>query len=1049
MGSAERRETADLVALIIGAGLFDAGWYGATHADVALCGLSPEDHFRRFGLALRRPPCPDLPARLDPAFPLPLPDATRAALRQHYFPPAPPRPAMATPAEFDTAFYLRSNPDIDLSKVSSPYEHFLRWGYRRFRNPSPDFDLVWYAHLHSAEFARPDENPFLHYLRAGKARGYAGCPPRSVRQNTEAARALPARPRRACLFAAYDPDLRIDASVLIFLRELSRHADVFYLADCEMPASELARLEGIVAGAWAHRHGAYDFGSYSLLARDLVGWERLQAYDEVLCVNDSCYLLRPLDEVLATMAARPCAWWGMQATKGLASTRESQPFPAEGDSLPVSAIDAGMLTQFESDAIYDFHIGSYFMAFRRPVLDDPLFRQLLDQVRPEPNKFTIIRKYELGLTRLLIGQGHVFDTWAPVITRRHPVYSDVIFDLIRAGFPLFKRYLVTDNPYRVSALALWPLVLEATPCLTPLPVIKANIRRLARDDRRLANLAILEEGAPLPEPLEAEAFTALDQATPKYDHYWGFAVSPDHHALSGDVRAVFEAVKDDPRLTKIVFTRSRALALEGGQALRCVPLDSVEGQALLMRCRHLFIAEDAQTELDWPLAPELHRLYRLGGGLAPLPGPADNSDPSSCSVAVCGAEIDRLALQALSPEASPEQIWLTGLPRHDLISGDASGLPADLAAQQDDLRARLAGQQAGRRLVALCLARREGQGGADAPPPLSLSAPQAAELTGWLAARGLVLGLWEAEGPSALPALSGPKVLHLPQRAFPDREILCREAALLITDLPDLRRDALLTDHPVIALPAPPGHSPGAAALLPEDEVTSFAALLLALEAACSPPSPAQEAGRAARQALLLGVQDGRNAARLVERVRAAAPPPPTRTPARPQGRPVVALLSGADPQTARLAPLLAALPSADWKAQVIPAAQARPSDLAAADVVLLDRPHWSPALLDLVEGARAQGARILCDVSDRQHDFRALAQEEALLQSPAKANALQARSAARRAAMALADGFVLSQPGLAETGAGLGKPFTTVTDAASLAACLHHILSVIPPRQP
>ncbi|MFC6496542.1 hypothetical protein ACFP8Z_02755 [Gemmobacter lanyuensis] len=56
----------DLGALIFRAGLFDAGWYGATHADVALSGLDPATHFRRFGLALGRLPCPDLAARLAP-----------------------------------------------------------------------------------------------------------------------------------------------------------------------------------------------------------------------------------------------------------------------------------------------------------------------------------------------------------------------------------------------------------------------------------------------------------------------------------------------------------------------------------------------------------------------------------------------------------------------------------------------------------------------------------------------------------------------------------------------------------------------------------------------------------------------------------------------------------------------------------------------------------------------------------------------------------------------------------------------------------------------
>ncbi len=55
-----------------------------------------------------------------------------------------------------------------------------------------------------------------------------------------------------------------------------------------------------------------------MLASELVGWDVVETYDELLLVNDSCYLLRPLDEVFARMDATPCDWWGLQATKGLA-----------------------------------------------------------------------------------------------------------------------------------------------------------------------------------------------------------------------------------------------------------------------------------------------------------------------------------------------------------------------------------------------------------------------------------------------------------------------------------------------------------------------------------------------------------------------------------------------------------------------------------------------------------------------------------------------------------------------------------------------------------
>ena len=110
-----------------------------------------------------------------------------------------------------------------------------------------------------------------------------------------------------------------------------------------------------------------------MLAAELVGWDVVGTYDELLLVNDSCYLLRPLDEVFAQMDATPCDWWGLQATKGLAKTRDVAVERVHGAG-PVASLHAGPLDEFEQDAIYDFHVGSYFVAYRRRVLDDPRFR---------------------------------------------------------------------------------------------------------------------------------------------------------------------------------------------------------------------------------------------------------------------------------------------------------------------------------------------------------------------------------------------------------------------------------------------------------------------------------------------------------------------------------------------------------------------------------------------------------------------------------------------------------------------------------------------------
>ncbi len=120
----------------------------------------------------------------------------------------------------------------------------------------------------------------------------------------------------------------IDETAVAYVRELSRFADVYYLADCHLEAGELDKLAPYTSGRWAIRHGRYDFGSYSMLARDLVGWDTIATYDELLLANDSCYLLRPLDEVFATMDARPAHWWGLQATNDDFTPRDSRGWAA-------------------------------------------------------------------------------------------------------------------------------------------------------------------------------------------------------------------------------------------------------------------------------------------------------------------------------------------------------------------------------------------------------------------------------------------------------------------------------------------------------------------------------------------------------------------------------------------------------------------------------------------------------------------------------------------------------------------------------------------------
>lgn len=354
-------------------------------------------------------------------------------------------------AMFDTKYYQDHNPRV---LHWNPFAHFCEHGWQELRNPAPQFNTWWYWAKH-LDFADNRVNPLAHYLRIGQRAGLSTIPdPHPSQRLGEGYRHRLDRPvRRLCLFGGYDPQGIVDEYVVDFIRELSRFADVFYLADCEMPADELGKLAGLTKGAWSERHGEYDFGSYARLVVK-VGWSTIEEYDELLLVNDSSFLLRPLDDVFAKMNARACDWWGLQATKGLYQTRE-QPQNTFDHPIPITEVRADLVDTFETDYTYDFHVASYFVAYRTPVITDPEFRRYLGSVTAQVRKRDIVKKYEIGLTHWLIQHGHVLDTFVPWLYPFHPVFTHWYFRLLADGFPLLKRQLLAENLYQVPDLVNW------------------------------------------------------------------------------------------------------------------------------------------------------------------------------------------------------------------------------------------------------------------------------------------------------------------------------------------------------------------------------------------------------------------------------------------------------------------------------------------------------------------------------------------------------------------------------------------------------------------
>ncbi len=709
---------------------------------------------------------------------------------------------------FDVAFYLAHNPDVARAGID-PLRHFCELGWRELRAPSVDFDVWWYWASH-LDPSRETINPLVHYALVGQEAGL-DTRPGPYRPSGPGYTFAPGKPvRRACLFAGYDPDGLIDECVVEYLRELSRHADVWYLADGDMRAGELDKLAGIARGAWAIRHGGYDFGSWSKLARELVGWEELETYDELLLVNDSCYLLRDLEEVFARMDAKPCDWWALQATKGLAATRHkpSNRFP---DPIPMDEVKRTYLPRYEAEYPFDFLLGSYFLALRRPVIGDAGFRRRVDSVVAESSspaaKRNIIWKHEIGLGRYLMARGHPFETFIEHLYPFHPVYSEWAFELVGKGFPLLKRYFLAQNHYHVPGLVDWKERVRARVPDAPVARIERNLLRVSDYEALYRSLrySVRSAGHALPPPLLAgKAFARADAATPTFDHWWAFPVCAFTHRLSGNERALFEEVRNDPSIKKIVLARSKYIELDGENVI-VVPLRSQEGQYHLMRARQIFIRHTPTRNIEYPVSPHLHNIVNLWHGI-PLKrigyASLDMRDKldalaeehRKCRAVISSSKIDTLAMTAAFHPLGYNDVWCTGLPRNDFIVREFDRLPADLRAES----ARLDELLGGRRLVLFAPTFRADQGEAY----YTFGAAEVARLHAWLRDHDAVLGVREHMADTSrtyYEQLHGPDVLDLGDRAFVDVEVLYRRAVALVTDYSSCFIDFLLTGRPVVS----------------------------------------------------------------------------------------------------------------------------------------------------------------------------------------------------------------------------------------------------------
>ena len=327
-------------------------------------------------------------------------------------------------------WYLTNNPDVEAAGMD-PALHYLQYGVRDNRNPSPYFTNEEYYALHN-DVRAAKINPLVHYERYGKREGRVisfaeikppefpeGCVEGTWRFNH-----VPRRNGRTAIVASYFGDGQLSDALLYLLRGLREVADnIVFVADCPVMPAEVERLRGLVTIAKFERHCQYDFGSYrrGLEIARAEGLLAPELADELVMINDSNYgPVFPFQESFSTMAARDCDFWGYTGY----------------------------------NAFGNIHISSYFYVFRRSVIDSGRLDLFLANMKGKIERDKVIMRFEFRLTRFLEGFGLKWDTLVPMGFEKGAPTKYPLRICREFHMPLMKAKALNGDSYENSEKAM-------------------------------------------------------------------------------------------------------------------------------------------------------------------------------------------------------------------------------------------------------------------------------------------------------------------------------------------------------------------------------------------------------------------------------------------------------------------------------------------------------------------------------------------------------------------------------------------------------------------
>jgi len=265
------------------------------------------------------------------------------------------------------------------------------------------------------------------------------------------------RNKRLIILAAHSKDNIVPDYLVHYAKELAEVGDIIYVADNNLPRSEVAKIERVTGCVIAEEHGEYDFGSYKRGFMYALDKSLLQAYNWVVLCNDSVYgPFYPLVPIFETMEAKDPDVWGF--TKNTISEIK--------------------------------HLQSYFVAMSKDVFTHAAVIAFLKDITRVADKREIVQKYEKGLSRLLSDLGFSLLSFNGQDRNfRYDPQGKYYLEMIKSGFPFLKRNLLGTNPNKVCNLHRYQEIRYICPEY-PFSILQKNLARVVDKDILTKNLNV-------------------------------------------------------------------------------------------------------------------------------------------------------------------------------------------------------------------------------------------------------------------------------------------------------------------------------------------------------------------------------------------------------------------------------------------------------------------------------------------------------------------------------------------------------------------------------